>query len=96
MKTIEKITTTKLEAYSKMACSNGSMFTVKFIKKDGTIRVMNCRTGVKKYLKGGELKYTPIEKLLFSVFDMQKKEYRMINLKTLFELKINKVIYEVI
>ena len=32
---------------------NGTIFTVDFIKKNGEYRSMNCRTGVKKYLKGG-------------------------------------------
>ena len=43
---------------------NGQFFTIEFIKKDGTLRVMNCRTGVKKYLSntGKNIKITrPIE-----------------------------------
>ena len=64
-----------------------AVFTATFIKKDGSVRVMNCRLGVKKHLKGGELKYNPIEKNLLTVFDMQKGEYRMINISTLVELK---------
>ena len=37
------------------------IFSVEFTKKDGTLRKMVCRLGVKKHLKGGELGYDPIE-----------------------------------
>lgn len=73
--------------------SDGKIFTVTFEKKDKSIRVMNCRTGVKKHLKGGELKFNPIERNLLPVYDIQKQGYRMINMDTLIEVKIhNKVI----
>lgn len=68
--------------------SDGKIFTVTFTKKDGTERVMNCRTGVKKHLKGGELKYSPLDKGLLPVYDIQKKGYRMINASTIKEVKI--------
>lgn len=84
MKTIDK-----LKAYSLMRGSNGRVFTAEYVKRDGTIREITCRLGVKKHLKGGTLKYNPLDKLLMVVFDMQKKEYRMINLNTLRALKIN-------
>ena len=70
------------------------IFTATFIKKDGTTRVMNCKLGVKKHLKGGEQKFNPIEKNLLTVFDMQKGEYRMINISTLQELKAHGEIVE--
>jgi hypothetical protein len=65
---------------------NGQIFTAVFIKKDGTLRVMNCRCGVKKYTKGGTLGYNATEKGLMSVFDLEKMEYRMINLDTLLSI----------
>ena len=86
----------KLEAYSKMKSSKGQVFTVSFVKKNGEVRIMNCRLGVTKHLKGGTLGYSPIEKLLLGVFDMQKKAYRMVGLTTMFKLKINGIEYEVI
>lgn len=66
---------------------NGKIFSVTFIKKDGTIREMNCRKGVRKYLSGGELHYKPSEYGLLPVFDMQKGEYRMINFQTIREIR---------
>jgi len=32
--------------------TNGKFFTIKFIKKDGTLRKMTCRTGVSKGVTG--------------------------------------------
>jgi hypothetical protein len=63
------------------------IFTVTFVKKDGTVRVLNGKRGVKKHLKGGELAYDPIERGLIPVFDMQKGEYRMVNSNTITEIK---------
>ena len=57
--------------------SNGKIFTVKFTKKDGTIRVMNCRLGVTKHLKGGVSTLNPDKYI--TVYDMQAKGYRAIS-----------------
>jgi hypothetical protein len=65
---------------------NGKIFSVVFVKKDGTIRHMNCRKGVKKYLAGGELHYIPSEHGLLPVFDMQIQKYRVINFQTIKEI----------
>ena len=69
--------------------SKGKFFSAVFIKKDGTPRTMNCRLGVKKYLKGGKLRFSPSKKGLIVVFDRDKKEYRMININTTQSLKVN-------
>jgi hypothetical protein len=75
--------------------NNGNIFSVQFVKKDGTIRDMVCRRGVKKHLKGGELKFDAKGRGLLSVFDMQKEAYRFINTKTLIKAKINGVEYDI-
>jgi hypothetical protein len=67
---------------------NGTMFTVHFIKRtNGEERTMNARTGVKKYLSGGELGYDPVEKNLLPVYDLQKEGYRFIPLDAIVWLK---------
>ena len=66
------------------------IFTVTFIKKDNSIRIMNARRGVKKGVKGVGLAYNPTEKDLITVFDMQKEAFRMINAKTILEIKADK------
>lgn len=69
--------------------SNGRIFTVEFIKKDGSLRKMTARLGVKKGLTGKGMRYDPIERGLLPVWDMQKKDYRMVNLRTIQSLKVN-------
>jgi hypothetical protein len=86
---------TKAEAKQLIKDTKGKFFTVTFIKKDGPTRVMNARLGVKEYLKGGELPYDPEAKGLIPVFDIPKREYRMVNVNTINKLKIGNNEYEV-
>ena len=69
----------------KILNSKGKIFTVTFTKKDGTTRVMNCRLGVTKHLKGGESTLNPSEYI--TVYDMQNKGYRAINRQTIIDVK---------
>jgi hypothetical protein len=75
--------------------TKGKFFTVTFTKKDGTTRVMNARLGVKAYLKGGELPYDPDAKGLIPVYDVKTRDYRMVNLNTITNLKIGNNEYQV-
>lgn len=75
--------------------TKGKFFTVTFIKKDGSERVMNARLGVKVYLKGGELPYNPDEKGLIPVYDVKTGGYRMVNVNTIKKLKIGNNEYTV-
>jgi hypothetical protein len=72
----------------KEMVNDGKIFSVVFTKKDGTIRKMVARLGVRKHLKGGELKYDASARNLLPVFDMEKEEYRMINVSTIQEIKV--------
>ena len=69
--------------------SDGKIFSATFVKKDGTLRTMNCRRGVSKGVSGKGMSFDPLSKGLLTVFDMQKKSFRMINLNTLIEAKVN-------
>lgn len=73
--------------------NKGKIFNAEFIKKDGSRRIMNCRTGVKKYSNGKGLNFDPMKKNLLPVFDLQKKEYRFINLSTLISVTIKQKKY---
>ena len=75
--------------------TNGKIFSAIFTKKDGEKRKMVCRQGVAKYVKGVGLKFKPEERSLIGVFDMHKKAYRFINLKTLEQLKIKGINYKI-
>lgn len=66
----------------------GKIFSVDFVKKDGTVRTMNARLGVKKGLTGEGMKYDPLKRGLLPVYDMQKRDYRMINFKSLLSIRM--------
>ena len=75
--------------------NNGQIFSVKFRKKDGTVREMVARLGVKRHLKGGTLTFNPTDYNLITAFDMQKAEYRMISIDTLMQLKVDGKTYKI-
>ena len=64
-------------------------FSAEFIKKDGTVRFIYGRSGVKKHLKPNAKpqSYKPSEMGYLTIWDMGKKEYRLINSQTI--IKIN-------
>lgn len=71
--------------------SNGKFVSVRFVKKDGSIRTMVCRLGVTKHLKGGSSTLDPAKYL--TVFDVQKGEYRAINRATIVSVTVGGVSY---
>ena len=73
----------------KKSAKDGKIFTVTFTKKNGEKRVMNARLGVKKHLRGGELKFDAEGRNLLPVFDVQKRGYRMINFNTVEKIVMN-------
>ena len=76
------------QTLSEIQTANNTIFSVEFIKKDGSVRNMTARLHVKKGVKGTGMAYNPIEKGLLPVWDMQKKGFRMFNLKTVTKLQI--------
>jgi len=56
-------------------------FTVKFIKKDGTDRIMTCRLDVTKYSKGNSQSANPDQYIVG--WEPATKQYRNINIDTL-------------
>jgi hypothetical protein len=75
----------KMDYVTKILNSNGKIFTVTFLKKDGSLRVINGRLGVTKYLKGGSSTLNPADYI--TVYDLQSKGYRAINKSTIIEVK---------
>ena len=81
----------------KDAVSDGKLFSVTFVKSDGSIRFMLARTGVKKYRKTTFDKVrTAINPNLITVFDMQKKEYRSFHQDSVLALKMKGQTFNVI
>lgn len=75
-----------------LALTGGRFFTVIYTKKDGTIRKMNCRTGVKRYVKGADVPAGHVsrrdDKLV--VFDVKLGDYRTINRDTIIAIRYGK------
>ena len=84
--------------------AGNSIYSVKFIKKDGSERLMNSIRRTRKGVNGEGLKYDPATKNLMPVYDLQlaksgveeSKCWRMISFNTIFEIKANGETYKVI
>ena len=70
--------------------TNGKFFTCFFVKKDGTLRKMTARVGVKKGLANNGFVREEKENLI-CVYDITAKGFRFINLSTLKSLKCGKI-----
>jgi len=68
----------------------GKFFTVVFTKKNGKLRKMNARLGVTKHLKGGSKSFNDADFNYLTVFDLQKKAYRTVNLNTVKKITCKK------
>ena len=74
--------------------TNGKFFTCFFVKKDGTLRKMTARVGVKKGLANTGFIREEKDNLV-CVYDMVAHDFRFINLSTLKSLKCGKLEYKV-
>jgi hypothetical protein len=84
----------KTEIQTLKELVGNKIFSVVFIKKDGSEREMVCRLGVKKHLAGGEKKYDTDALNYLTVYDMQAEGYRIINVNTLKRIKLDGVTYD--
>lgn len=83
---------------------NGTIYSVKFTKKDGTERLLNSIKGTKKGVKGVGLNYDPSSKNLIPVYDLQLKRsgveeskcWRSVNVSTLKEIHVEREVYKII
>ena len=69
--------------------ANGKFFSVRFMKKDGTVRDMVCRTGVKKHLKGGSDTLAGKDNIV-KVYDVQAKGYRCFDVSRVIAIRAQK------
>lgn len=74
--------------------SDGKVFAAEFIKRDNSIRTMQCRLGVAKHLKGGTKAFDDAAKGILTVFDMKATGYRSIRIEALVALTIKGQRYE--
>ena len=77
--------------------SMGRFFTIAFTKRStGERRVMTCRLGVHKYLKGGKKAYDPEKLGLMIVWEPKSAEYRSIPTDAITELRLAGRKYQVV
>lgn len=88
MKTTNAISRDRAAEYISRETS-GLIFTAHFVKKDGTIRTMNCRTGVKVGVTGAGMRYDPRKFNMLPVYDMRNRGWRMLTLSTLISFNIH-------
>ena len=83
---------------------NGTIYSVTFVKKDGSLRVMNSIKGTSRGVKGVGLKYDAEDRGLVPVYDIQiakkdptnpEKAWRMVNISTITNVCVNKENFEV-
>jgi hypothetical protein len=86
---------TRETAAKKILSTNGKIFSVQFIKKNGEVRDMTCRLGVQKFLKGGKSTTAHIPNLI-NVCELTKQQYRCVNTDTLIKLKVAGEEYSII
>lgn len=70
---------------SAIDSTEGKLFSVSFIKADGSLRKMTCRTGVPG--KNGGESTTAHKPHLRTVYDINIKDHRNINLDTMLTMK---------
>lgn len=87
MKTVDRN-----EAIRLLSSTKGRFFGVKFTKKDGSIRTMNCKKLVKKAIKGTGKSHPDN---IVPVYSNNDRGYRSFDIDRLIELHINKEIYKV-
>ena len=72
----------------KIQSLGGKFFSVEFIKRDGTTRLMLCRVGVTKFLKGGK---RTVGNDVQVVFDIHKMQYRSFRYDSVIKINQEKV-----
>lgn len=70
------------------ALVGGKFFTVRFVKKDNTIRDLNGRLSVVKHLRGGEDSTSHIDKYINVFESSSDTKYRKVNMETVQTIKV--------
>lgn len=83
------------ELFDAVKNTHSSLFTVIFVKANGEVRKMYCKTGIKRFMKKTGKKNHSKGKQLKNivVFDCEKKEYRSFKPESVLEFRSkNKVL----
>ena len=79
---------------SAIASTHSRMFVVRFIKQDGSTRVMYAKTGIKRHLskKPNKRKVSNVNNDIMRVFDCEGKSYKSIKLSSVTEFSCRNVV----
>lgn len=86
----------RTELKTFLEAQDGKFVGALFIKKDKTVRHLNGRLGVTKHLADDSNHESSVEakdRPYLTIFDMQRSEYRTLNLATLYTLRAQKHFY---
>jgi len=83
----EVVQLNRVNLKSMIERQDGKFCSVDFIKGDGTKRTLTGRMGVRAYLAGGENKVVTDERPYMTMFDIQLRQYRTVNLSSMTELR---------
>jgi hypothetical protein len=73
----------------------GKMLTIAFRKKDGSLRILNTVTGVRKDITGAGLRYDPDKYGYIILYDLKAKGYRTVNINTIGDVRMDKQVFTV-
>ena len=82
---------TMMNYWLSSAKDSGRFFSVLFIKADGSLRSMNCRGGVRKFLKNADANADTTPRKtpdgVFVVFDVKAMQYRSIPMDRILSIR---------
>jgi hypothetical protein len=73
---------------------SGQVCRVDYIKSDGSVTTMLCRTGVGKYVKGTGKSPTDLSKGRLSVYAFDRQGYRTLKLDKILTIKHGGILYD--
>ena len=95
-KAVVEVQLNRVNLRSLINQQNGLFVSVDFIKLDGETRTITGRLGVKSVLKGGQNNVESASRPYLTIFDIQLRQYRTVNLSTVSELRAGGKKYVVI
>lgn len=75
---------------------DGQIASIDYVKQAGEARTLTGRLGVKAYLKGGQNKVEAADRPYLTMFDMQLRQYRTVDLSTVSAIRAQGKIINVI
>lgn len=84
---LEQEVLTRQQVLDFIVKNRNQPISIVFIKKDGTKRILNGVTGVRRGVTGKGLKYNPHERGYVIVYDTNKRGYRTVNIGTATDFK---------